>query len=146
MTRNATRAGGGYVGTVTLAVRPPVAPMLGKLVGELREDGPVYEPKWDGFRCLAFRCGDEVDLRSRHDRPFARYFPEVVEAVRALGADVALDGEIVVTREGDFDFAALMGRLHPAASRVERLARETPARFVAFDVLAIGDEDLRERP
>jgi ATP-dependent DNA ligase len=121
--------------------------MLGKLVRELPVDGYVYEPKWDGFRCLAFRCGGEVDLRSRHDRPFARYFPEVVEGVGRLGGgDLVLDGEIVVTRDGRFDFPALMGRLHPAASRVARLARETPARFVAFDLLAAGGEDLRGRP
>jgi ATP-dependent DNA ligase len=110
-------------------------------------DGFVYEPKWDGFRCLAFCSEDGVDLRSRHDRPLARYFPELVEALRALpGPPVVLDGEIVVARAGAFDFSALLARLHPAASRVERLRRDTPARYIAFDLLALGSDDVRERP
>jgi ATP-dependent DNA ligase len=121
--------------------------MLGRLARELPGDGFVYEPKWDGFRCLVFRCGADVDLRSRHDRPLARYFPELVAGLRSLRAGrFALDGEIVVAAEDGFDFAALLGRLHPAASRVERLREETPAAFVAFDILALGDEDLRETP
>jgi ATP-dependent DNA ligase len=121
--------------------------MLARLVRELpAADGTyVYEPKWDGFRCLAFRDGQDVDLRSRHDRPLARYFPEIVDALRALRVDrFALDGELVLVRDGRFDFEALMSRLHPAASRVRRLAADAPATFVAFDVLAEGDEDLRE--
>ena len=127
-----------------LPVVPPVAPMLAKLSHELPSGGYVYEPKWDGFRCLAFRAGDDVDLRSRHDRPLARYFPELVEALRSLRKErLVLDGEIVLL---DADFAALMARLHPAASRVERLRRETPASFVVFDVLAVDGEDLRSRP
>ncbi|MDP8904050.1 MAG: ATP-dependent DNA ligase [Chloroflexota bacterium] len=127
-----------------MAVRPPLAPMLARLARELPGDGFSYEPKWDGFRCLAFREGDQVDLRSRHDRPFARYFPEIVEALRALPAPaLALDGELVVVTERGFDFAALLGRLHPAASRVERLRREAPAAFVAFDLIALGGRDLR---
>jgi ATP-dependent DNA ligase len=133
---------------VALPVRPPVRPMLARLARELPAAEPgrfVYEPKWDGFRCLAFRDGQDVDLRSRHDRPFSRYFPELVDAVRDLAADrLVLDGEIVLVRGGAFDFEALMSRLHPAPSRVRRLAHETPARFVAFDLLAEGDDDLRE--
>ena len=121
--------------------------MLGRLARELPEDGFLFEPKWDGFRCLVFRDGEEVDLRSRHDRPLARYFPEIVAAVRALESErIVLDGELVVVNPAGFDFAALMARLHPAASRVERLRRETPAALVAFDIVALGDEDLRERP
>jgi ATP-dependent DNA ligase len=121
--------------------------MLGRLARELPEGDLLYEPKWDGFRCLAFRAGQDVDLRSRHDRPLARYFPEVAGALHALpGADLVLDGELIPAGPGAFDFASLMGRLHPAASRVERLAREEPAAFVAFDLLAAGGEDLRGRP
>src|SRR4051794_14429079 len=129
-----------------LPVMPPLAPMLARLVRELPRDGYLYEPKWDGFRCLVFR-GDGVDLRSRNQRPLARYFPEVVEALLALPeARFVLDGELVVTSPAGLDFAALRARLHPAASRVERLRRETPAAFIVFDLLARGDEDLRERP
>lgn len=118
--------------------------MLGRLARELPADGFAYEPKWDGVRCLAFRDDGEVDLRSRNDRPLARYFPELVEALLALPVQRAvLDGEIVVT---GFDFPALLARMHPAASRVERLRRETPAHYVAFDLLAVGDDDLLERP
>src|SRR3954447_3484903 len=121
--------------------------MLGRVVRTMPAGDYVYEPKWDGFRCLAFRSGAEVDLRSRHDRPFARYFPEIVAALLELGeGSVVLDGEIVVTTSAGPDFAALMGRLHPAASRVELLARETPAEYVAFDLLALGGEDLRPAP
>jgi ATP-dependent DNA ligase len=122
-------------------------PMLARLARELPGDGYLYEPKWDGFRCLVFRAGDEIDLRSRNHRPLARYFPELVEALLALPeAHFVLDGEILVTRNGRFDFAALLARLHPAASRVERLRRETPALLVAFDLLGWDGEDLREQP
>jgi ATP-dependent DNA ligase len=121
--------------------------MLARLAREIPVGDYAYEPKWDGFRCLVFRDGEEVDLRSRHQRPLARYFPEVVEAVRALDADpLVLDGELLVPTGAGADFAALMGRLHPAASRVQRLAAEQPAVFMAFDLLEDGDEDLRERP
>src|SRR5215210_7101032 len=121
--------------------------MLAKLARELPEGAYLYEPKWDGFRCLAFRRGDHVDLRSRHDRPLARYFPELVEALLALPERrFTLDGEIVLVSDGRFDFPSLMARLHPAASRVELLRRETPATLVAFDALAVGDEALLERP
>jgi len=128
-------------------VRPPVAPMLARLARELPRDEFSFEPKWDGFRALAFRQGDDVDIRSRHDRPFSRYFPELVEALVALPDEsFVVDGEIVSATEQGFDFAALLGRLHPAASRVERLRHEAPAAFVAFDLLALGGSDLRERP
>src|SRR5919199_4995448 len=93
----------------------PLPPMLAKLARELPRDGFLYEPKWDGFRCLAFGRGDSVDLRSRNQRPLARYFPEVVDALRALDhVDVVLDGELIVVSGDRFDFAALMARLHPA--------------------------------
>ncbi|MDP8910677.1 MAG: ATP-dependent DNA ligase, partial [Actinomycetota bacterium] len=105
---------------MALPVVPPLAPMLARLARELPPDGFLYEPKWDGFRCLVFRDRDEIDLRSRHGRPFARYFPELVEALLALPAErFVLDGEIVVVTPEGFDFAALMSRLHPSASRVE---------------------------
>src|SRR5919201_4355821 len=127
-----------------MTVTPPVAPMLARLARELPLDGYLYEPKWDGFRCLAFRDGDEIDLRSRNQRPLGRYFPEIVEALLGLEERrFVLDGELVV--EG-LDFEALLARLHPAASRVERLRAETPASFVVFDLLAVGEDDLRERP
>ncbi|HEX6499203.1 MAG TPA: ATP-dependent DNA ligase [Micromonosporaceae bacterium] len=130
-----------------LPVTPPVAPMLARLVRDLPRDGLRYEPKWDGFRCLAFRDRDRVDLRSRHDRPFSRYFPEIVAAATRLPEPrYVLDGEVLVTRGGRYDFNALLERLHPSASRVARLAVETPAWYVAFDLLAVGDHDLRGRP
>jgi ATP-dependent DNA ligase len=122
--------------------------MLARLGRELPAAGAhAYEPKWDGFRCLAFRDRELVDLRSRNDRPLARYFPEVVAAVAALPEPrLVLDGEVLVIVDGRADFSALLGRLHPAASRVERLVREVPAAYVAFDLLALGDRDLRAAP
>ncbi|MFL5264626.1 MAG: ATP-dependent DNA ligase [Anaeromyxobacteraceae bacterium] len=120
-------------------------PMLARLARELPSGGFLYEPKWDGFRCVATISRGAVDLRSRHGRPFARYFPEIVAALAPLG-DAVLDGEIVVAGAGGFDFAALLSRLHPATSRVERLARETPAALVAFDLLAVGAEELASHP
>ena len=129
---------------MVLAVRPPVAPMLARLAPEIPPSDHLYEPKWDGFRAIAFRDGDEIDIRSRHDRLLSRYFPELVEAFLSLAEpSFAVDGEIVVIGADRFDFGAVMLRLHPAESRVRRLARETPATFIAFDVLAIGNEDLR---
>src|SRR5919202_4375808 len=108
--------------------------MLGKLARELPLGPCLFEPKWDGFRCLVFRDGEDVDLRSRHGNPLARYFPELVEGVLALYARrFVLDGEIVAFGS---PFADLLARLHPAASRVERLRVETPASFVAFDLIA----------
>jgi ATP-dependent DNA ligase len=130
-----------------LPVAPPVAPMLARLSRELPEGDFVYEPKWDGFRCLAFTVpAGEVELRSRNQRPLARYFPELVDALRALRRAAVLDGELVIVGPRGFDFSALLARMHPAASRVARLARETPASFVAFDLLAEGEEDLRPCP
>jgi ATP-dependent DNA ligase len=121
--------------------------MLGRLARELPRDGYRYEPKWDGFRCLAFHSEGEVELRSRNDRPLGRYFPELVEGIRALAAArVVIDGEILVATGARFDFEALLARVHPAASRVERLRVETPASLIAFDLLALGDRDLRGRP
>jgi ATP-dependent DNA ligase len=131
-----------------LPVRPPVAPMLARLTRELPIGSAyVYEPKWDGFRCLAFRADDEIDMRSRNDRPLARYFPEIARSLRTLGEPyVVFDGELMVERNGTHDFSALLARLHPARTRVERLASETPATYVLFDVLAIGDRDVRAQP
>jgi ATP-dependent DNA ligase len=130
-----------------LAVSPPIAPMLARLAREL-PTGPdlVYEPKWDGFRCLAFCDADAIDLRSRNDRPLSRYFPEVVQALRSLRATAVLDGELLAYESGRVDFAALMARLHPSSSRVEQLSRQSPACFVAFDVLAVAEADLRTQP
>jgi len=130
-----------------LPVAPPLEPMLGRRTSSLPGGDWIYEPKWDGFRCLAFRSPDGVDLRSRHDRPLSRYFPEVVEALTRLASSgFVLDGELVVRGPAGLDFNALLSRVHPAASRVERLSRELPAELVAFDLIASGDEDLRELP
>jgi ATP-dependent DNA ligase len=129
-----------------LPVMPPVRPMLAKPVSILPE-GMLYEPKWDGFRCVIFRDGDEVELGSRKERPLTRYFPEVVEgALRELPPRIVVDGEIVIASGPGLDFEALQQRIHPAASRVELLARETPALFIAFDLLALDDRSLMERP
>ena len=107
----------------------------------------LYEPKWDGFRCILFRDGDDVELGSRNEKPLTRYFPDVVEAALAeLPERVVIDGEIVIAGDEGLDFEALLQRIHPAESRVRRLAEETPASFVAFDLLALGDDDLRRRP
>ena len=123
------------------------SPMLATLGRQLPAGDWCYEPKWDGFRCVAMRDGDEVALASRNRRPLGRYFPEVVEALHALGAtSFVLDGELVVAVDEGLDFDALMLRLHPAASRVARLRAETPATFVAFDLLAEGGRDLRPAP
>jgi ATP-dependent DNA ligase len=114
-----------------------VKPMLAALQRELPIGAYLYEPKWDGVRCLAFVENGQVDLRSRHGRPLARYFPELVAALAALAHDVVLDGEIVIVGDQGFDFAALLNRTHPAASRVARLSQDTPATFIAFDLLAL---------
>ena len=120
--------------------------MLATLVRELPAgDGLYYEPKWDGFRCLAFVDEGGVDMRSRHGRPLARYFPEVAGPLASLGRDFVLDGEVVVPAGDRLDFSALLQRLHPAASRVELLSRETPAAFVAFDVVVAGGADVTGR-
>jgi ATP-dependent DNA ligase len=126
------------------AVRPPIEPMLAKLAAELPPEGDVlYEPKWDGFRALAFRSAKELYLQSRDLRPLDRYFPDLHDALLArLPASCVLDGEIVIATPHGLDFDALQLRLHPAASRVAKLAAATPASFVAFDVLAIGRNNL----
>jgi len=131
-----------------LPVNPPVSPMLAKLVRELPEgDQLVYEPKWDGFRCIVFRDGDEIELGSRNERMLTRYFPELLEPLRRdLPERCVLDGEIVIATPSGLDFDLLQLRIHPASSRVNKLAKETPSSFVAFDLLALGDDDLRERP
>ena len=131
-----------------LPVMPPLAPMLAKAVTDI-PPGLAYEPKWDGFRSIVFRDGDEVEIGSRNKRPMARYFPDVVAAVKAnTPPRCVLDGEIVVPRAGDrgLDFWALQQRIHPAKSRIDRLAGETPASFIAFDLLALGDDDWTPRP
>lgn len=127
---------------------PPVKPMLAKPQPAIPA-GRLYEPKWDGFRSIVFRDGDEVEIGSRNERPLTRYFPEVVEAVKAhFPPRAVIDGEIVVVDRGrnTLEFEVLQQRIHPAASRVALLAKETPASFVAFDLLALGDEDLTGRP
>ena len=108
--------------------------------------GQFYEPKWDGFRSIVFRDGDEVEIGSRKERPMTRYFPEVVAAVRrSFPPRAVIDGEIVIAGDGGLDFWALQQRIHPAASRVTMLAAKTPASFIAFDLLALGDDDLTRR-
>ena len=127
--------------------RPPVSPMLAKLTRELPVGEFLYEPKWDGFRAIVFRDGDDVEIGSRNEKPLTRYFPELVEPLRAhLPEQCVVDGEIVIATERGLDFDLLSLRIHPAASRIEKLAAETPAAFVAFDVLAEGREDLRAAP
>ena len=131
-----------------LPVMPPVSPMLAKPAPAIPA-GQLYEPKWDGFRSIIFRDGDEVEIGSRNEKPMTRYFPEVVEAVLANFPDRAvIDGEIIVADLGGnrLDFEALQQRVHPAASRVTMLSKATPASFVAFDLLALGDEDLMQEP
>ncbi|GGT91036.1 ATP-dependent DNA ligase [Streptomyces coeruleorubidus] len=129
-----------------LPVMPPVLPMLAKSVAAIPA-GMQYEAKWDGFRAIVFRDGDEVQLGSRTGKPLTRYFPELVRAVRErLPERCVLDGEIVIAREGHLDFDALTERIHPADSRVRMLAERTPASLVAFDLLALGDESLMDMP
>ena len=125
---------------------PPVKPMLAKSVAKI-PPGMQYEAKWDGFRAIVFRDGDEVELGSRTGKPLTRYFPELVTAVRErLPERCVVDGEIVIAREGHLDFDALTERIHPADSRVRMLAERTPASLVVFDVLALGDESLMDAP
>lgn len=133
---------------VDLPVMPPVKPMLAKPATAI-PPGQLYEPKWDGFRSIVFRDGDEVVIGSRNERPLTRYFPEVVEAVLAsFPARAVVDGEIIVAdlAGNRLDFEALQQRIHPADSRVRMLAEQTPASFVAFDLLALGDDDLTQQP
>ncbi|MDQ5856020.1 MAG: ATP-dependent DNA ligase [Actinomycetota bacterium] len=131
-----------------LPVMPPVAPMLAKPAAAI-PPGQHYEPKWDGFRSIIFRDGDEVEIGSRKERPMTRYFPEVVEAVLAnFPLRAVIDGEIVIAdrERNTLDFEALQQRIHPAASRVALLSEQTPASFVAFDLLALDDDDLMQVP
>jgi ATP-dependent DNA ligase len=130
---------------VKLPFDPPLEPMLAKPADKLpSDDGWLFEPKWDGFRALVFRDGDEVYTQSRDLKPLDRYFPELADPLRAaLPERCILDGEVVISKDGELDFEALLLRIHPAASRVKMLAAESPASFVAWDVLALGDEDLR---
>src|SRR3984957_19920508 len=139
----------GEDGGMDLPVMPPVAPMLAKSVKDI-PDGPLsFEPKWDGFRSVIFRDGDEVEIGSRNERPMTRYFPEVVAAIQAsMPPRSVIDGEIVIPDKAGqrLDFDALLQRIHPAESRVRLLAEQTPASFVAFDLLALGDEDCTALP
>ena len=134
---------------MNLPIMPPVAPMLAKAVDSIPVGAYDYELKWDGFRSIVFRDGDEVEIGSRNGRPLTRYFPELVAAFKAgLPERCVLDGEIVVpdTVRGRLDFEALQQRIHPAESRVRLLAGRTPAHFVAFDILALGDRALTTEP
>ena len=130
---------------------PPILPMLAKTTTlekalELLPHVQI-EPKWDGFRCLVFKDGDEIELASRNTKPLTRYFPEVVAALReALPARCVVDGEVFVSIESRLEFEVLQERIHPAASRITRLSQDTPASYVAFDLLALGDDALMDRP
>ena len=127
---------------------PPLEPMLAKPSDKLpTDDGWLFEPKWDGFRAIVFRDGDELFTQSRDLKPLDRYFPEIADPLRAALPDRAIvDGEVVIATDGELDFEALLLRIHPADSRVRMLAEQTPASFVAWDLLAVGDEDLRKVP
>ncbi|WP_345522372.1 ATP-dependent DNA ligase [Nocardioides conyzicola] len=134
-----------------LPVMPPVQPMLAKSVKGIPDpakyDGLSFEPKWDGFRCIVFKDGDEVELASRNTKPLTRYFPEVVAAMREQLPDrCVLDGEIFVSVGERLEFEVLQERIHPAQSRIDMLAEKTPASYVAFDLLALGDESYADRP
>ncbi|MEW5850454.1 MAG: ATP-dependent DNA ligase [Myxococcota bacterium] len=131
-----------------LPLVPPVEPMLSKATDDLPDgDGWIFEPKWDGFRCMVFRDGDELHLQSRDLKPLNRYFPEILDPLRqALPERCIVDGEIVIARGEVLDFEALLQRIHPAAKRVNMLAQETPSSFVAWDLLAHGDENLCAQP
>jgi ATP-dependent DNA ligase len=131
-----------------LPVNPTILPMLAKRVGELPTVGSwIFEPKWDGFRALVFRDGDEVLIQSRDEKPLNRYYPELIEPLKAqLPKRCVLDGEIVLARDGALDFDALQLRLHPAASRVKLLSEQIPTAIVFFDLLCAGNQDLRSKP
>ena len=130
---------------MNLPFQPPIEPMLAKLTDAIPlGEGWLYEPKWDGFRAIVFRDGDEVYIQSRDLKPLDRYFPELPPALRAaLPERCVLDGEVVIAGADGLDFDSLLLRIHPAASRVKLLAAETPASFVAWDLLALDDHDLR---
>lgn len=132
---------------MTLPVPPPVKPMLAKASKELPLGDFLYEPKWDGFRCIVFKDGDDVELASRNQKPLTRYFPELLDPIREQFPDrCVIDGELVVPTANGLDFDLLGQRIHPAESRIDRLAVEHPASFVAFDLLALDDLDLRALP
>ncbi|QAY76086.1 ATP-dependent DNA ligase [Sphingosinicella sp. BN140058] len=132
----------------SLSVKPGLPPMEAKLVDALPEEpGWRFEPKWDGFRCLVFRDGGEVHLQSKAGKPLGRYFPEIVESIRAMEADrVVLDGELIIPIGGVLSFDALQLRLHPAESRIRRLAAETPAQLMLFDLLHSKETGYRDAP
>ncbi len=131
-----------------LPVNPPIKPMLAKAIEGIPDrDDLIFEPKWDGFRCIIFRDGDEIELGSRNEKPLTRYFPEMIEPIRAsLPNRCVIDGELIVATNDRLDFDGLQQRIHPADSRVQMLAEKTPAAFMAFDLLALGNEDLTGRP
>lgn len=139
-----------YLAVVPLQLpfKPPVPPMLAKLSSDVPDgEGWLFEPKWDGFRGLVFKSGDEVYIQSRDEKPLGRYFPELEETLRRELPDrCVLDGEVVIATGDRLDFEALLLRIHPAATRVKMLAEQSPSSYVAWDLLALGDEDLRERP
>src|SRR6266567_5152299 len=122
--------------------------MLAKRVDELPAAGAwIFEPKWDGFRALVFRDGEEIEIQSRDEKPLNRYFPELIDTLQSqLPGRCVLDGEIVIAKDGALDFEALQLRLHPAASRVKLLSKQIPASIVFFDLLCLGDRDLRAEP
>ncbi|MFE4195685.1 ATP-dependent DNA ligase [Paenarthrobacter sp. NPDC056912] len=129
-----------------LPVMPPISPMLAKSVPSIPEVGH-YEPKWDGFRTIVFKDGDEIILGSRNEKPMTRYFPELVEALKKnLPDKCVIDGEIVLIADNRLEFELLQQRIHPADSRVRMLAEKTPTSMIAFDILALGDENLMDKP
>jgi ATP-dependent DNA ligase len=136
------------VSGVRLPFDPPIDPMLAKASDDIPAgSGWIFEPKWDGFRALVFKAGDEVYIQSRDLKPLGRYFPELEQTLRAALPDrCVLDGEVVIARDGKLDFEAMLMRIHPAASRVKMLAAEHPSSYVAWDLLALDDEDLRAKP
>src|SRR3954451_3561680 len=131
-----------------LPIEPPLEPMLAKASDGLPDgDGWLYEPKWDGFRAIVFRDGDEVLIQSRDLKPLDRYFPELAAPIRAaFPARCVVDGEVVIARDGELDFEALLLRIHPAESRVRMLAEQSPASSVAWYLLALDDRALRATP
>lgn len=132
---------------MNLPVMPPVEPILSKSADAVPEGDYLYEPKWDGFRCIVFRDGPQIELGSRGGKALTRYFPELVAALdEALPPRCVLDGEVVVVVGGKLDWDRLGDRIHPAESRIKLLSKQTPASFVAFDVLAVDDENLTSRP
>lgn len=141
------------MGRMDLPVQPPIEPMLAKAQVKVPDEAGVwsYEPKWDGFRALVFRDGDDVVLQSRNGKDLGRYFPELLDALRdELVEKCVLDGEVVVPRDiagrVRLDWESLSQRIHPAASRIKMLAEQTPAHFIGFDALALGDRSLLKEP